>query len=66
MFSLLWFSFARAMHKIAASGGFYSRTAFVYARLPPLVVYKRTEQGREICLFGCNIQINPHSLVQFV
>ena len=58
--------FVRTMHKIAASGGFYSRTVFVYARLPPPIVYKGTEQARKKCLFSRNIQRNPHLLVQFV
>ncbi len=53
-------------HKIAASGGFYSRTVFVYARLPPPIVYKGTEQAHKKCLFSRNIQRNPHLLVQFV
>ena len=42
--------FVRTMHKIAASGGFYSRTVFVYARLPPPIVYKGTEQAhKNVC-----------------
>ena len=41
-------------------------TVCVYARLPPPIVYKGTEQAHKKCLFSRNIQRNPHLLVQFV